>query len=198
VFLADGTVYEAMEVILTTEAYYLDENLEGILEPFISYSASVPFSEDDLIVEKREELKGILGKDSSNCINLDNVYYWSITTKSEYLGKTLRIPIPLFPLKKRFPVYATMFTYPFLKQNKIKSLSGIYSVTADLLPIVGKINDKSRVTFLVGCGRIINVQCARGMVPVFSGLREASEQESEFMELISIKRFGGKKGVQND
>jgi hypothetical protein len=36
------------------------------------------------------------------------------------------------------------------------------------------------------------------MMPVLLGLREASEQEREFMEVVSIKRFGGKKGVQNN
>jgi hypothetical protein len=45
--------------------------------------------------------------------------------------------------------------YPFLEKNKIRnkfqSLSGVYGVTADLLPIVGKINEKSKVTYMMGC-----------------------------------------------
>ncbi len=153
-FLADGTVYRAKEVILATWAFYLDENLQGILMPFISYLVSVPINGDGLDMENREELKRILGKDSPNYINLDNVYDWSINNNQIRISgeDSPNFHSPISPLEKISSLCNYVYEmHPFLKQNQIKSLSGIYSVTADLLPIVGKINEKSRVTYMVGC-----------------------------------------------
>jgi hypothetical protein len=53
--LADGTVYKGKEVILATVAFYMDGTLEGIVEPFISYLVSVPFSENYLSLENRDK-----------------------------------------------------------------------------------------------------------------------------------------------
>lgn len=42
VVLHDGTVFTAKNIIVSTGAYYIDQNLAGILSPCFSYLSSLP------------------------------------------------------------------------------------------------------------------------------------------------------------
>jgi glycine/D-amino acid oxidase-like deaminating enzyme len=85
--------------------------------------------------------------------------------------------------------------YPYLESSAdYPARYGIYSETADFMPLVGTPSDSSRVCYLVGCNAWgqASLSAAAAMAPALLGYREFSPQEQATARLFSIRRFTGR------
>ena len=85
--------------------------------------------------------------------------------------------------------------YPYLEFGAIYNKKyGIYSETADFMPLVGMPTDSSCVCYMVGCNAWgqASLSAVAALAPALLGYRELLPYEKPSAKLCSIRRFTGR------
>jgi glycine/D-amino acid oxidase-like deaminating enzyme len=188
VHLQDGSCVRARHVILATGGLWMDENLSGILKPCYSYLT---------VLRHAPPLCG------ANYFTFGFQYDWCVSdgylriSGEDHFSGLKR---PRWEQRcrrlaewgwKKFPNISRDDTY-FARY-------GVYSETADYLPIVGSVDDENKsLCYMVGCnavGQSILFQVA-AMAPALLGYRDFAPEEAAVASLFSIRRFVGKSAMK--
>jgi glycine/D-amino acid oxidase-like deaminating enzyme len=193
--LADGEVIRARQAIVATGGMYLDRHLAGLLTPRYSYLVALPHRDPG-------PLGGMQCPDSANFFTLGFSHDWCvaddfvrISGEDHYSG--LKSP----RAGERCGRLARWGwnTYPYLDCGvPYPSSYGIYSETADYMPLVGRPNDRSRVLYMVGCNAWgqASLSAAAALAPALLGYRELTPSETRTARLFSMRRFSGSGTLQ--
>ena len=176
-----GTI-SADNVVIATNGFYQDNNLQGLLEPRFTFMKSY-----------KDE-----GKDTPGCWTAGKNYFYFTRQDNTLIVGALDIPVnPKGPFKIDETEYMQQVQnlaqqrFPNAKQSNVECIHfGAYARTKDELPIVGKFNDKSKVTYIVGCNAIghTTYNVAARIIPSILGYSEFNSQDKKFAEFLSPKR----------
>jgi len=186
--LADGERIRARQAIVATGGMYLDRHLAGLLTPRYSYLAALPHRDPG-------PPGGMQAPDSANFFTLGFSHDWCvaddfvrISGEDHYSGlKSPRAGERCGRLAKwgwnRYPYLAFGAPYP--------TSYGIYSETADFMPLVGSPDDNSRICYMVGCNAWgqASLSAAAALAPALLGYREFTPDEARTARLFSLRRF---------
>jgi len=189
--LADGTVYRAAKAIVATGGMYIDEHLAGILTPRYSYLSALPHRSPGAA-------GGMASPESPNFFTFGFSHDWRVAAgfvriSGEDHFSSLKSPRS----KERCERLAQWGweKYPYLERGaEYPAKYGVYSETADFMPLVGTPSDTSRVCYMVGCNAWgqASLSAAAAMAPALLGYRDLSSEEERTARLFSIRRFTGK------
>jgi hypothetical protein len=90
--------------------------------------------------------------------------------------------------------------YPYLDSTApYPETYGIYSETADFLPLVGMTRNSSAVCYMVGCNAWgqSSLSAIAGMAPALLGYRDFRPEELDAAKLCSIQRFVGRDVIES-
>ncbi len=170
--------------VLATNGMYIDKNLEGLLKNRWAFIACY---ED-------------IGKNTPNTWTADKEWhYWTRQDNGLMIGGEDR---PVLagstraymcegddPMEK-IQVWAKS-TFPSLaKKSRIAEHFGIFAYTPDRVPIIGKFDQNSRISYIVGCNGCLASLMAFGalLIPGILGYSELTAEQKEFAEFFSPNR----------
>ncbi len=86
--------------------------------------------------------------------------------------------------------WASDFFHDAKKAQPICEHYGVFANTSDKLPVAGKFNDSSRISYLVGCNGVGQSMLSYGayLLPGIMGYSALSEEENDLAELVSPLR----------
>jgi len=189
--LEDGQVLRAKRAIVATGAMYIDEHLAGLLTPRYSYLTALPHREAGPV-------GGMAAPDSPNFFTFGFSHDWCveddfvrISGEDHFSGlKSPKATERCGNLAKwgwhKYPYLEFGATYP--------QKYGLYSETADLMPLAGMPTASSRVCYMVGCNAWgqASLSFVASLAPALLGYRELLPPEEPGAKLCSIRRFTGK------
>jgi len=195
VTLLDGTIYKGKHCIVSTGGMYLDNVLSGIMNPCFSYLVAIKHKTPS---KKEGGMPGGENGDSPNYFTFGFSHDWSVSNgylrisgEDHYSG--LKPPKAEERCKKLSDW--GFQKYPYLEKNKpIQKRYGMYSETPDHMPLIGSIQDSSKICYLLGCNAWgqASLSCAASLAPALCGFRELTEFEKRVYKLLTIRRFSGK------
>jgi glycine/D-amino acid oxidase-like deaminating enzyme len=192
IHLADGTVLCCNKAIVATGGFFIDDNLAGLLTPRYSYLAALALSDAPPAI-------GMAAPDSPNFFTYGFSHDWCmednfVRISGEDHYSALKSP----RASERCGRLAKWIweNYPYLeRRTHYPAKYGVYSETADHMPLVGTPSESSHVCYLVGCNAWgqASLSAAAAMAPALLGYRELAEEETAVLKLFSIRRFSGKR-----
>jgi len=204
--LANGRIIHAKYAIVATGGMHVDENLSGLLTPRYSYLVGLPHppsSSHGHTAGRGGRGEGMTAPDSSNFYTFGFSHDWCvennfvrISGEDHYSG--LKCP----RAKERNTNLASWGhnKYPYLDSTAPYPESyGIYSETADFLPLVGMTRNSSAVCYMVGCNAWgqASLSAIAGMAPALLGYRDFRPEELDAAKLCSIQRFVGRDVIES-
>jgi glycine/D-amino acid oxidase-like deaminating enzyme len=191
IHLVDGTVLCCKKAIVATGGFFMDDNLAGLLTPRYSYLAALTHGSPS-------EGLGMASPDSPNFFTYGFSHDWCVEDSFVRIsGEDHYSALKSPRAKERCRRLAEWIwkNYPYLEpQSHYPAKYGVYSETADHMPLVGIPSEASHVCYLVGCNAWgqASLSAAAAMAPALLGYRELAEQEKAVLKLFSIRRFSGK------
>ena len=186
-------------VVVATGGFSIDPILAGILSPRWSYLTGI-----NTVVAAPKDIY-------ANDIKLPydyspNFFTWGYTHDWCIVNGYVRISgedhySAMKPprMKERCQAMATWVgeKYPYLEDNTKQYMEqyGVYSETPDHLPILGTINNDSRICYIVGCNAWgqASLTFSASMVPYLLKVAQSYQwlisEDKEAMKLLSIRRF---------
>lgn len=203
--LANGRILHAKYAIVATGGMHIDENLSGLLTPRYSYLVGLPHPPSSSHGHNAAAGRGqgMTAPDSSNFYTFGFSHDWCVESnfvrisgEDHYSG--LKCP----RAKERNTNLATWGygKYPYLDSKApYPEAYGIYSETADFLPLVGMTRNSSAVCYMVGCNAWgqASLSAIAGMAPALLGYREFRPEELDAAKLCSIQRFVGRDVIES-
>lgn len=192
VWLADGTVLHGQHAIVATGGLWLDAQLAGLLTPRYSYLVALPH-------RAPQGVGGMASPDSPNFFTFGFSHDWCVEDDFVRIsGEDHHSALKSPRAKERCGRLAQWgwHTYPYLEAGSpYPQKYGVYSETADAMPLVGTPSESSRVCYLVGCNAWgqASLSAAAALAPALLGYRAFTEPEEAVTHLFSIRRFSGKR-----
>ncbi|KAL3904477.1 MAG: hypothetical protein SGILL_010053 [Bacillariaceae sp.] len=200
--LTNGKKIRASQVVMATGALYQDPNLHGILKPCYSYLVNVPIPASN---------PSYCQKDSPNFFTWGYTHDWCfsnggvrISGEDHYSAyKPPKLLERCAHLSQwALQQYGECNSFDDLQQQKDDFASfpqqyGVYGETPDMAPLIGKLNQSSRICYLMGCnawGQTILSYCA-SLVPGILGFCDLTEEQQDILKLVTIQRFSQLAGV---
>jgi glycine/D-amino acid oxidase-like deaminating enzyme len=177
-----GEKITADQVVIATNGFYQDKNLQALLEPRFTFIRGY---EDK-------------GKNTSGCWTFGEKYFYFTRQDNILLVGGLDISvnpdssfkIDETPHMQTLQEYANRNFQAAKIRNLVCTHFGVYSKTRDELPIVGKFNDESRISYILGCNAIghTTYNVASDLMPGILGYRDLNPQQKKFANFLSPKR----------
>ena len=207
VYLNDGTVHHADHVVLATGGLYFDDIAGRIIRPCWSYLSAIPTSEVDhnqFSDGSRSSCNVAVKTNTMNYFTFNSTHDWCVSNNQLRVSgedhySALKPPkrtercnnLDDWIFKK----------YPFLRHDNEDHQRfhqyGVYSETPDKMPIVGTIDDHSRVFYITGCnaaGQSI-LSFAASKIPGMLGYADLTSRDKKLMHSLSIRRFSVLTGI---
>lgn len=189
--LANGEVLQGKHALVATGGFFMDHNLAGLLTPRYSYLAALPHRDPQPLI-------GMASPESANFFTFGFSHDWCVEDgflriSGEDHYSALKSP-RAGERCGRLAAWARE-RYPYLDaDDDYPSKYGVYSETADSMPIVGFPAETSRICYMVGCNAWgqASLSAAAAMAPALLGYREPTENEKAIAQLFSLRRFSGK------
>lgn len=191
IHLADGRVLHARHAVVATGGFFIDANLAGLLTPRYSYLVALPH-------RSPHPMRGMSSPDSPNFFTFGFSHDWCVEDNVVRIsGEDHYSALKSPRAKERCGRLAEWGweNYPYLERSATyPSKYGVYSETADHMPLVGTPSESSRICYLVGCNAWgqASLSAAAAMAPALLGYRKLTEGEEICLNLFSIRRFSGK------
>jgi len=192
IHLANGEVLNCKKAVIATGGFFIDKNLAGLLIPRYSYLAALPHRNSQM-------MGGMASPESANFFTHGFSHDWCVADSFVRISGEDHYSALKSPRASercgRLASWAWEH-YPYLASGvPFPSKYGVYSETADHLPIVGTPTETSRICYLVGCNAWgqASLSAAAAMAPALLGYREPTEKEKSVAKLFSIRRFSGKR-----
>jgi glycine/D-amino acid oxidase-like deaminating enzyme len=172
----------ADNVVIATNGFYEDVNIKGLLEPKFTFMRCY---EDK-------------GEDTAGCWTFGEKYFYFTRQNNTLIIGGVDTPLnkncefkidETEPMEKLLDWAETRFD-----SVRPKNLScihfGVYTKTKDELPLVGKFNNESRVSYILGCNAIghTTYSLAATLMPSIMGYKNPSSEEEKFIEFLSPQR----------
>jgi glycine/D-amino acid oxidase-like deaminating enzyme len=194
--LDDKEIIYSKKVVMATGGLFLDKALLGILKPCYSYLTVI---KNKNLSENSKEGNNIeTMRNTPNFFTFGFSHDWSMSQGALRISGEDHFTALKNPrLKFRCKILEEwgLEKYPFLKKNltpeDILYINGVYSETPDLIPLVGKLSDKSNVVYIVGCNAWgqASMSGAAYLVPALLGERKIESEDKELINFLDIKRF---------
>lgn len=193
VLLDNEEILYADKVVIATGGLFLDKALLGILQPCFSYLSAIKSDKVNETLEKSTKVESL--KNTPNFFTYGFSHDWAmcqgyIRISGEDHFSAMKNPRMKYRCKS-LENWAKQ-KYPFFQNcSDVKYEMGVYSETPDVLPLVGKISEKSNIVYLVGCNAWgqASMSGAAHLVPAILGERKLEKDEQEMIKFLSIRRF---------
>jgi glycine/D-amino acid oxidase-like deaminating enzyme len=186
VVLSSGERIRCNQLVVATGALFQDPKLNGLVQPCYSYLVHVPVPSQ------------------TNCDYSSNFFTWGLTHDWCFTNNKVRIsgedhfsaykPPHMEQRCARLSKWTLQQYQCSLDDIDVAILPqqyGLYSETPDMLPLVGPLQDRGRICYLLGCnawGQAIFSYVA-SLVPGILGHADLTEEQKEILDLVSIQRF---------
>lgn len=170
--------------VLATNGMYIDKNLEGLLENRWAFVACY----EDIGVNTPNTWNA--EKEWHYWARQDNVLMIGGEDRPVLEGNTRSYVFKCDDPTEKIQIWAKK-TFPSIAQKpRIAEHFGIFAYTSDKIPIIGKFDQNSRISYIVGCNGCLASLMAFGasLLPGILGYSELNAEQKEFIELLSPNR----------
>lgn len=176
-----GESLTADNVVMATNGFYEDSNLRGLLEPRFTF------------MQNQENT----GKNTSGCWTFGEEYFYLTRQDNKLVIGGCDIPADKvhFKVDEREPIARlrqwARKTMPGINPNQADCIHfGVYARTKDELPIVGKFDPSSRVSYIVGCNAIghTTYNVAAELMPGILGYTDLTPEQKRFADFLNPRR----------
>lgn len=178
----EDNIVTADNVVIATNGFYEDENLRGLLYPKFTFMRCY-------------ESKG---ENTPGCWTFGEKYFYFTRQDNVLIVGGIDEPISA---KNDFRIDETKFMQEIQNwaaqkftdakpKNLVATHFGIYTRTKDELPIVGKFNPESRISYIVGCNAIghTTYNIAAELMPALLGYAKFVGDQKRFADFLSPRR----------
>lgn len=209
--LADGRILHAKYAIVATGGMHIDEHLSGLLTPRFSYLVGLPHPPPPPPHDAGEGATTTTSSSSGRMSSPDSPNFYTFGFSHDWCVESNFVRIsgedhfsglkaPRATQRNRTLAQWGYTKYPYLDPKApYPERYGIYSETADFVPLVGMPRGSDKVCYMVGCNAWgqASLSAVASMAPALLGYRDFRPEEVNGAKLCSIRRFVGRDVIES-